>query len=261
MADYATKPVREPGTGIVQDYLDTLLSEVSGFADTPTLTPTATERAPQPDTPLSSPVETVSDALEAHFNATLAAVAITHSSVPPDSSDPPPEVQKPAILTRVGTEPEDTKSQPSRAPSWRDHEFASLLFEVSGLQIAAPLHHLGGISPLSVPLQTVAQQADWFMGLMRWNGRNIRVVDTARLIMPERLASMGTPDYQSMVVLGDSHWALAATAVTESIILQSDEVKWHRGSIRRPWLSGMLIHRLCVLVDVERLICMLDDAC
>ena len=213
MAEYAPKRVRETSTQIVQNYLDTLLSDVPNFEP-------AAERS----------VETV--------------VATEPHNIP----EPVPELEN---------APQPELSEPPT--DWRSRDFASLLFDVGGLQLAAPLRHLGGISQLAKPLQAVAGQADWFLGLMRWNGRNIRVVDTARLIMPERVDAVGINEYQSMVVLGDSHWALAANQVVESLTLAPQDVKWRNGSAQRPWLSGMLAQRLCVLMDVERLIQMLDE--
>ena len=217
MAEYAPKRVRETSTQIVQNYLDTLLSDVPNFEP-------AAERS----------VETV-------------VATGPHNNMEPEP-EPVPELEN---------APQPELSEPPT--DWRSRDFASLLFDVGGLQLAAPLRHLGGISQLAKPLQAVAGQADWFLGLMRWNGRNIRVVDTARLIMPERVDAVGINEYQSMVVLGDSHWALAANQVVESLTLAPQDVKWRNGSAQRPWLSGMLAQRLCVLMDVERLIQMLDE--
>src|SRR5690554_6534037 len=163
------------------------------------------------------------------------------SDVPNFEPEAAPAAPVPAAEVLVAPEPE-TNPEAAAAPSapeisadWRDQDFASLLLNVGGLQLAAPLRHLGGISALAAPLQTVAGQADWFLGLMRWNGRNIRVVDTARLIMPERVDAVGIGEYRSMVVLGDSHWALAANEVIESLTLAPGDVKWRSGSVRRPW--------------------------
>lgn len=221
MADYAPKRVRETSTQIVQNYLDMLLSDVSSFE--PEIAPVSPELLPEEQT---------------QETATTTAVPQTTPLVEPKAETAQPTSE--------------------RSSDWRKQDFASLLFDVGGLQLAAPLRHLGGISQLSTPLQTVAGQADWFLGLMRWNGRNIRVIDTARLIMPERVDAVGISEYQSMVVLGDSHWALAANEVIESLTLAPGDVKWRTGSAQRPWLSGMLAQRLCVLMDVERLIEMLE---
>lgn len=247
MADYAPKRVRDTSTQIVQNYLDMLLSDVPNFepeAAATTVATTAVPRAP---------------AAEDSF----AAVSVQLEPEPKRKPQPQPK-RKPEPEQTPGPQPQISPAAgtappaPESSADWRKQDFASLLFDVGGLQLAAPLRHLGGISQLSMPLQTVAGQADWFLGLMRWNGRNIRVIDTARLIMPERVDAVGISEYQSMVVLGDSHWALAANEVIESLTLTPADVKWRKGSAQRPWLNGMLAQRLCVLMDVERLIQMLE---
>lgn len=139
-------------------------------------------------------------------------------------------------------------------PEWADDTFASLLFEVAGNDLAAPLHELGGICPLTDNLKFLAGQADWFLGLLNWNGRQLRVVDTAKLLMSEsHLEGSLDEDYQSVIILGNSNWALAVNRADQSIRLDPEKVKWreHRGS--RRWLAGTLQEQLSSLIDVSAL--------
>ncbi|MDP1756251.1 MAG: chemotaxis protein CheW, partial [Pseudohongiella sp.] len=109
--------------------------------------------------------------------------------------------------------------------------------------------------------QSVVAQADWFMGLMRWNDRNLRVIDTARFVMPERIKDNShRAQYQSVIVLGDSHWALAVDQADESTHLASQDVRWKHLLGTRPWLAGTLLNRLCALVDVDSLTELLEEA-
>lgn len=243
MADFPSHQLRDSGTRIVQDYLDNLLSEAA-------LELEVVERSTMPTagepSPMREPTPEPEHAAEREPAPESASRTHTHTQTHTNN--------------RAALKP-DAAVSPVPEPSpglWRSQSFASLLFEVGGLQMAAPLQHLGGISTLSEPLHGIAGQADWQLGLMRWNGRNLRVVDTARLLMPERLVMGATPRYEHLIVLGDSHWALAATDVSESLPLGSDDIRWHQGSVRRPWLGGMLLHRLCVLIDVGQLVQMLD---
>ena len=97
------------------------------------------------------------------------------------------------------------------------------------------------------------------MGLLRWNGKNLRVVDTARFVMPERLPDNSHREaYQSVVVLGDSLWALAVDRADESVHLQGDEIRWKAVAGSRPWLAGTLLERLCALIDVDTLLQQLE---
>lgn len=144
-------------------------------------------------------------------------------------------------------------------PDWASQPFAALLFEVDGMDMAAPLHELGGISLIGGKLQPVMGQAPWFMGLLRWNGRNIRVIDTARFLMPERVTdNQHCENYQSVIVLGDSLWALAVNQASQSVRLLPAEVRWREGSSSRPWLAGTLLDRLCSMLDVTELTHMLS---
>lgn len=145
-------------------------------------------------------------------------------------------------------------------PEWAQQGFAGLLFEVAGLKMAAPLHALGGISLIEDRLQPVVGQADWFMGLLRWNGRNLRVIDTARFVMPERLeGNAHHAAYQSVIVLGDSHWALAVDCADQSVHLKAGEIRWKQLMGTRPWLAGTVLQRLCALLDVDNLMLMLQQ--
>ncbi|MEC8858564.1 MAG: chemotaxis protein CheW [Pseudomonadota bacterium] len=150
-----------------------------------------------------------------------------------------------------------------QAPEWANKPFASLLFSVLQMDMAAPLHDLGGICPIEDgKIQPVAGQASWFMGLLRWNGKNIRVIDTADLLMPERCPAdrKHRQDYQSVIVLGDSLWGLAVSHAEESVRLEPSQLRWREGGSSRPWLAGTLLDRLCSLLDVDVLSSMLAAA-
>lgn len=220
------------GADLVQNYLDNLLREVSVDLDQEQLI----KHHPEP-----APVMVVA------------------------MPDPEPEVVESAIslpdttVLNLAT-PELEPGIERVVPDWAQRGFASLLFDVAGLKMAAPLHALGGISQIEDKLQPVAGQADWFMGLLRWNGRNLRVIDTARFVMPERLENNDhQAAYQSVIVLGDSHWALAVDSARQSVNLAADEIRWKKLNGTRPWLAGTLLQRLCALLDVDNLLFMLQQ--
>jgi purine-binding chemotaxis protein CheW len=76
--------------------------------------------------------------------------------------------------------------------------------------------------------------------------------------MPERVEPEQPIAYQSIVVLGDSHWALAVNNADQSVHLQPADIRWRKHSGKRPWLAGTVLDRLCALLDVGVLIAMLD---
>lgn len=225
---------------LVQSYLDSLLSDV---------TATQTEESiawPAEDlTPQSSPAqqESIPDVLE---HSGVSAPEITETTAT-ESEAGEGQVNTDLALS-AAAEHHDGH------PKWAEETFASLLFEVAGNDLAAPLHELGGICPLTDNLKHLAGQADWFLGLLNWNGRQLRVVDTARLLMAEsHLESSLEEDYQSVIILGNSNWALAVNRADQSIRLDPQDVKWreHRGN--RYWLAGTLQDQLSSLIDVSAL--------
>jgi purine-binding chemotaxis protein CheW len=217
------------------------------------------------------------DIVQSYFDSllreiSLPAVEVEHEGPAPafeqehkvnqeETDEPLPAVEirpRPDMIVDIAATASLTEHNPQSArvvPDWGRQGFAGLVFEVAGLKMAAPLHLLGGISLLEDNLQPVVAQADWFMGLLRWNGKNLRVVDTARFVMPERLPDNShRSQYNNVIVLGDSLWALAVDKADESVHLDTAEIRWKTVTGNRPWLAGTLLQRLCALIDVETLI-------
>lgn len=250
--------------GVVQDYLDVLLRNV--LPEEPT--PPETEPERYQESALDSAVRSASP-VGLSINTRAAVPVLQEAAIPQvvgvktvtpvaPALDRTVSGSRPDVLAAT---PETVATEPVRGVApWADKPFASLLFDVMGLKLAAPLHELGGIMPLADRLQPMAAQADWFMGLIRWNGRTIRVVDTARFVMPEKVDAGHEIEYQSVVVLGDSHWALAVNNADQSVHLQPADIRWRKTPGKRPWLAGTVLQRLCALLDVDVLIKMLDDS-
>lgn len=249
LGQQSSQPTRAPD--VVQDYLDSLLREVSLAvieADAK-IAPVAEQATPSSITRHSSQ------------NHASLAVPVNVSVIPAEPisvisiAANPVAVNSVAVNT-VACNVVRSAAKERAIPDWGRQSFAALLFEVAGIKMAAPLHSLGGISLIENNLQTVAAQADWFMGILRWNDRNLRVVDTAKFIMPERIKDDShRASYQSVIVLGDSHWALAVDRAEKSTRLGAADVRWKHLLGTRPWLAGTLLHRLCALMDAD---CMLS---
>jgi purine-binding chemotaxis protein CheW len=252
-------------TDIVQSYLDALLRDItveSQYEDMPT-TQVAADVQAAFEHPVSAEISVASSSVAASAKTLNEEFTPTPALQVPQQQPAATCNQAPA-LTSGEIEADTTLLQLNAEtvrimPDWARRGFAGLLFEVAGLKMAAPLHALGGISLIEDRLQLVVGQADWFMGLLRWNGRNLRVVDTARFVMPERLDDNAHRSaYQSVIVLGDSHWALAVDCADESVNLKAEEIRWKYLTGNRPWLAGTLLQRLCALLDVDNLLSMLQ---
>lgn len=137
-------------------------------------------------------------------------------------------------------------------PAWAQERFDCLMFVVDGLRLAVPLLLLGNIHPLDRPLTPLFDQPKWFLGLLSLaQERTIRVVDTAKLVMPERYRSESAEDLGYAVGVHDSDWAFGCHQIEGSISLTPDQVKWRSSRTSRPWLAGTVIDEMCALVDLH----------
>jgi purine-binding chemotaxis protein CheW len=144
-------------------------------------------------------------------------------------------------------------------PEWLDRRFECLLFSVAGLKLAVPLISLGAIYKIEKEFTPLVGRASWFMGLYHHLERNVRVVDTAQWVMPERHSEQVRSNYKFIIRLGNSDWGMACDAVHQSIQLYPDQVKWRSERTKRIWLYGTVIDHMCALIDADALNAILDQ--
>lgn len=167
------------------------------------------------------------------------------------------ELAEPASAANTAPESESDDNDLSRwldngRPAWAQQRFDCLVFVVDGLKLAVPLILLGNIHPLDRDLTPLFDQPEWFLGLLPvQNGRNLRVVDTARLVMPERYRPESVDELAFGVGVFGSDWAFGCHQIEGSISLEPDAVKWRSARTSRPWLAGTIIDRMCALVDLH----------
>jgi len=137
--------------------------------------------------------------------------------------------------------------------------FQTLVFEVNKLLLAVPLVKLGGIVNLNQgDITPLVGTPNWFMGLLPNERGNLMVVDTQKFLMPERTHNFER-DYDFLIVLDDSLWALACHTVGDAKNLSPDDIRWSSGSSKRPWFAGMVVEYMSALVEVDKLINMLTE--
>ncbi len=242
---------------LVQSYLDSLLSDVTAVAAEETETVSWPEQA-QAQQPAEVQLSDHSPAQAAPSKS----IDFVESSEAERQQEPQRIEETDAGSVLSAQAPEivtETEAVAQGRPEWAEETFASLLFEVAGNDLAAPLHELGGICPLTDNLKFLAGQADWFLGLLNWNGRQLRVVDTAKLLMAETILENSLEeDYQSVIILGNSNWALAVNRADKSVRLDPQDVKWRKHRGNRHWLAGTLQDQLSSLIDVSALRRQLD---
>ena len=139
-------------------------------------------------------------------------------------------------------------------PAWAAEPFECLLFDVAGLTLAVPLVCLGSIYSLEGhELTPLFGQPDWFLGILPSQGGNLKVLDTARWVMPDRYRDDFRQGLQYVISVQGYEWGLAVHQVSRSLRLDPNEIKWRSQRGQRPWLAGTVIEHMCALLDVAEL--------
>lgn len=159
---------------------------------------------------------------------------------------PPPAVAEPLVL------------RAAEQPAWRNEPFEALLFNVGGLTLAVPLIALGSIHKLEEAITPLFGQPDWFLGLLPTERGNLKVLDTARWVMPERYQPELREAISFVISVQGHDWGMAVHGVSESIRLRPEQVKWRSGQGKRPWLAGTVIDHMCALLDVDALATLIE---
>lgn len=174
---------------------------------------------------------------------------------------PAPLVEAP-LLAEAPVALEQAPAQPMPAPdltqggppAWAQEPFECLLFDVAGLTLAVPLVCLGSIYPMTdQELTPLFGQPEWFLGLLPCQAGNLKVLDTARWVMPDRYREDFRQGLSYVISVQGYEWGLAVHQVSRSIRLDPKEVKWRSQRTQRPWLAGTVIEHMCALLDVAAL--------
>jgi purine-binding chemotaxis protein CheW len=169
----------------------------------------------------------------------------------------PVEAPSPPVVEAVHVPPQAlVLSEPvlQGRPEWAEGPFECLLFDVAGLTLAVPLVCLGSIYPLEgQELTPLFGQPDWFLGILPCQAGNLKVLDTARWVMPDRYRDDFREGLQYVISVQGYEWGLAVHQVSRSVRLDPNEVKWRSQRTQRPWLAGTVIEHMCALLDVASL--------
>ncbi|WP_419709044.1 chemotaxis protein CheW [Pseudomonas sp. NFX224] len=200
--------------------------------------------------PILSPVSTIAPLLQ-----TLAApVAEVQQAPVPVVVEVPSTLVAPVVEVHLPPTNTPPPMDTDGRPSWAAEPFECLLFDVAGLTLAVPLVCLGSIYSLAGhELTPLFGQPEWFLGILPSQAGNLKVLDTARWVMPDRYRDDFQQGLQYVISVQGYEWGLAVHQVSRSLRLDPNEIKWrsHRG--QRPWLAGTVIEHMCALLDVSSL--------
>lgn len=170
-------------------------------------------------------------------------------------AEPEPELEQELqveALVELSTDAEHVPPVLEQA-AWREEPFEALLFDVGGLTLAVPLVSLGSIYPLEDEITPLFGQPDWFLGILPTQAGNLKVLDTARWVMPERYDPALRDGLRFVISVQGYDWGMAVHGVSKSIRLTPEQVKWRSQQGKRPWLAGTVIEHMCALLDVSAL--------
>ncbi|MCK5091756.1 MAG: chemotaxis protein CheW, partial [Gammaproteobacteria bacterium] len=150
------------------------------------------------------------------------------------------------------------KTQPwdeNGVPDWAQERFKCLLFKVAGISLAVPLVKLNGVVSWDGKVTSIPGYSRSFLGVMRHQGRNVKVVDTAQVVLPEKQQEgiLLPPEQRlkNVILVDNCNWGLACDGIGEVITLDKEEVRWRTSKGKLKWLSGTVLQHLCALLEVD----------
>lgn len=148
-------------------------------------------------------------------------------------------------------------------PDWAAEPFQCLLFRVAGLTLAVPLVKLKSVMPWTDKIVETPNRTEWYLGLVQNLGTNVKVIDTALMVLPENrretLEQNPEQRFSHILLVNDAQWGLACESIGDVIWLRADQVKWRKNKLKRPWLAGTALEYLCAIMDTEVFAEMLDN--
>ncbi len=178
--------------------------------------------------------------------------------------------KQPVAVTTAETAPvtapaaavEEVTPQPV-IPHWAKARFQCLLFEINGLHLAVPLSELNSIAGKQESSTThLPGQPEWHRGVFEHRGQKVGVIDVARLVMPGRFAPVkgqgSSPNH--VLIIGDGRWGLMCDKLLSPVMVEPDEVRWSCRHENRAWMAGTLPEQLCIIIDPEVLLTMIQPA-
>lgn len=211
--------IAEPDSAL-KSYLDTLLSEIDDATVAP---PQAEVKEPLPDDDIN---------YDEHQESTLAA-----------TPEPTPSEEESTLQPNI--------------PDWVKGAFQVLLFEVNGIKLGIPLSSLVGILTYSGEASQLPGQPSWSLGVILNREEKVVVINSAKLLMPEKLDDNVANKPQHLLLIGDGQRALAVDNICNTLMVDKEEIRWRSGSGVQPWYAGIIIQELSVLLDVDGILKML----
>ena len=259
----APRPVKEaePETDERRKLRELLAAVPSADTETETKTETKTEAAAETVTETETAAETVTETAEETETETETA-AQTEAAVASETGELVSEKHLAEVKEEQEAAAEAASAAPAKPsePEWANIRYEGerqcLFFTAGGIKLAVRLADLGGISNMAQ--STKMPGPDWYLGLMPVRDKKFRIVETVKWMVPESDQS-ALPPYRYVIHLGSSGWAIGCHELTSSEKVDGESVKWRETPGQRPWLAGIVKTKMCVLLNVEELLKLLEQ--
>jgi hypothetical protein len=124
-----------------------------------------------------------------------------------------------------------------------------LLCLAAGVRLAVPMADITHMLPMP-PLTPPNTTNPICLGRWRHPSGVARVADLAAILSPDMAGAQAS----TLILLGDSAWALACIVNDEPVELNATAIQWRTGATTRPWLAGMSQEPKCGVVGTTALI-------
>lgn len=167
-----------------------------------------------------------------------------------DQKEPTPEIAGPETEPLQQDSAEDSAADEVQRAEY-ELPIQCLMFQVGDQQLSMPLIDMGSVVPWVNKLTSLPHSPDWFLGLLQYRDKNVKVADTAEMLQIERTAEAEHPGH--MLVFADETWAITCDQLGDVIELHQDDVKWSSPDVDSPTL-GTIKQSLAILLDPGKII-------
>jgi purine-binding chemotaxis protein CheW len=166
------------------------------------------------------------------------------------------EILEPAEAAVVEVAEDVAQEDAVVVPEWAEGPFQCLLFTLRGMTLAVPLLSLNSIMKWEEEVTPIPGQPDWHMGVILHRDQQVVVIDTAQLLVPERLGRVDEVRERGshILVIGEGDRGLACESLAKPLTLTKDDIRWSGAGGNRPWVAGTIVEKLCILLNVDYLL-------
>ena len=127
------------------------------------------------------------------------------------------------------------------------------------MTLAVPLLALDNIVKWETELTTIPGQPKWHLGVLQNRDHKIVVIDTAKLLMPEKMEDITRTreNGSHILIIGDNRFGLACDSLAKPLMLNKEDVHWSISHPDRPWMAGTIREKLSVLLNIDALLGMI----